>query len=280
MITNDTIYRAVYDAVRKVNVILAPDVKEKIESAVERETGPGKTVVGRILENLEIAEKTNLPICQDTGMVLVFLEIGEELCPAGIKQSVSDAIADAYRDGFFRKSVVGDPLADRVNTGTNLPAIFYTDLVPGKGVKISLMTKGFGSENTSRLFMLKPTAGPDAVIDAICETMRIARGAPCPPVVLGVGIGGTSDYAAVLSKKALLRALDSPHPDPYYAKLEEDALNAVNKLGIGSGGFGGTVTALAVKIEKYPTHIAGLPVAVTVNCWADRKAEIILEDEG
>jgi len=274
------IYKALKAGIMETGVVLPEDVKRALHQAMEKETGPAEKVLRYIAQNLESAERENMPMCQDTGMVVAFVEMGDqvEIKDAFVDDIIHDAIRDAYEEGFFRKSVVDDPLNGRKNTGNNLPAVIHHDLKKGRDLKISLMLKGFGSENCSRLTMLKPTAGREEVIESIAKIVVEAGGSPCPPTILGIGIGGTMDYAAKLSKKALTRELDDSHPDPYYARLEDDILKRVNELGIGGGGLGGDITTLAVKVEKFATHIAGLPVAVTVNCWADRKA--IVEIKG
>jgi fumarate hydratase subunit alpha len=280
IIERKEIYLALKAGIKETGVVLPGDVKGALHKAIKKETGPAGKVLKFITENLESAERENMPMCQDTGMVVVFVEMGDqvEIKDAFIDDVIHEAIADAYEEGFFRKSVVEDPLNGRKNTGNNLPAVIHHELKKGSDLKISLMLKGFGSENCSRLAMLKPTDSREDVIESIAKIVVEAGGSPCPPTILGIGIGGTMDYAAKLSKKALIRELDDSHPDPYYAKLEDDILRRVNELGIGGGGLGGDITTLAVKVEKFPTHIAGLPVAVTVNCWADRKA--ILEIKG
>ncbi|NLF24458.1 MAG: fumarate hydratase [Deltaproteobacteria bacterium] len=278
LISSEVVYQEVYKAVQAMNVSLPVDVAGRLKAAQQQAEGPAQAVLGQINENLLIAAREGIPFCQDTGMVWVHVSLGEEVQIRGLKETISRAVADAYREGYFRSSVVEDPLRERKNTGTNLPAVFHFDIVPGRTLEIYILAKGFGSENCSRVFMLKPTQGREAVIDSVCAVMKEARGVPCPPVVLGVGIGGTFDYAALLSKRALTRALDHPHPCPYYAQLESDLLEAVNALGIGPGGLGGGCTALAVKVESFSTHIAGLPVAVTVNCWADRRAKVLLSE--
>lgn len=277
-IDEEKIYSAVYKGVLDAGVILPEDVSRRIINSRERETGLSKTVLSRIVENLECAKKNCLPMCQDTGMVLLMVVIGRECDLTGINmdQLLNRAVEDAYRDGSFRKSVVTDPLNGRANSKNNLPAVIYYDYIDGDKLKISGVLKGFGSENCSRVFMLKPTEGRSRVIEVVKETILAAGGSPCPPTVLGIGIGGTMDYAAKLSKKALLRELDDTNPDPYYSELEDEILKEVNSLGVGPGGLGGGVTSLGVKIETYPTHIAGLPVAISVNCWADRKLKVVL----
>lgn len=275
-IKRDDIYTPLYRAILEAGVILPKDVKERIVNSANSESGLSKTVLNRILENLECAESKCLPMCQDTGMVLFFVEIGKDLNLNGvdIEEVINSSIEDAYRDGSFRKSVVKDPLNGRENSKNNLPAVVYYDFIEGDRLKISGVLKGFGSENCSKLFMLKPTEGRSKVIEVVLETISSAGGSPCPPTVLGIGIGGTMDYAAKLSKKALLRELDDINPDPYYRDLEDELLSKINSLNIGPGGLGGGVTSLGVKIEHYPTHIAGLPVAISVNCWADRKVKV------
>jgi len=268
------IYRRLYDGVRDMNVVLEPVVVAALEATRNQATdpGPGCFVLESILENAKIAREDRVPLCQDTGFVLVFVEQGFDcVLEEPLEPIISRAIHDGYRDGFFRRSVVADPLENRKNTGTNLPPAIYYDFVPGDGLKISCLSKGFGSENYSQIFMLRPTQGPEDVVTAVVSVMQRAGGNCCPPVILGVGIGGTMDWAAKLSKKALLRDLHDHHPNPYYRTLEQSILDAVNALGIGPGGFGGAHTALGVHIETYPTHMAGLPVAVSVNCWAERK---------
>lgn len=273
------IYSRLYSAIRRLNVHIPEDVRAAITAAEGRESGPGRTVLERILENMELAEEKGRPVCQDTGMLVALVTIGTgvEITAEGggssfIGAIIEEAAEAAYREGYFRKSVVSDPLKERRNSGTNLPPVIHYELAPGGVLEIALLAKGFGSENCSAVHMLKPTAGKAEVIQAAVDTLRRAGGSPCPPTILGIGLGGTMEQAALLSKKALLRELDDRHPDPWYARLEEEILEAVNALGIGPGGLGGNVSCLGVKIEKRPTHIAGLPMAITVNCWADRKA--------
>ncbi|MFW5726947.1 MAG: fumarate hydratase [Spirochaetia bacterium] len=283
-ISRQDIFNRVYEGIRELNVRIPADVRQALTAASAAETGLGKKVLERILENIELAKDKQRPVCQDTGMLLAMITIGtgvriagEEIAPHSssdrhfIGSIIEEATEAAYRDGFFRKSVVSDPLKQRTNSDTNLPPVLHYELVPGDGLEIALLAKGFGSENCSAIHMLKPTAGKEEVLAAVVDTVRRAGGSPCPPTVLGIGIGGTMEKAALLSKRALLRDLSASHPDPWYAELEAEILAAVNKLGIGPGGLGGRTTSLAVKVETYPTHIAGLPVAITVNCWADRK---------
>jgi fumarate hydratase subunit alpha len=273
------IYQPLKEAIMQAGVVLPDDILSAIEDAKSREDKEtSRTVLCHIVENLGIARKKNIPLCQDTGMVILFVAIGQDLQLEGetLETVLHKAVEDAYSEGFFRKSIVEDPLKDRKNTGNNLPPVIYYDYLPGDRLIVQGLLKGFGSENCSRLFMLKPTDDRETVIETVVGVMTESGGAPCPPVVLGIGIGGTMDYAARLSKKALLRNLNEHHPDPWYAQLEKEIMDRINETGIGSGGLGGSTTALGVKIEKWPTHIAGLPVAVSVNCWADRKLVVTL----
>ncbi|MCG8453460.1 MAG: fumarate hydratase [Spirochaetales bacterium] len=276
IIEKHEIYQAVKAGILEAGVKLPQDVAQALDAALEKETGPAHKVLRHIGENLETAQRCNMPMCQDTGMVLAFVEMGDQvqIKDAFIDDVIHQAIEDAYQEGCFRKSVVADPLNGRKNTGNNLPAVIHHKLTPGGDLTISLMLKGFGSENCSRVTMLKPTAGREALIQGVLDIVKGAGGSPCPPTILGIGIGGTMDYAAKLSKQALLRELDDTHPDPYYAELEQEIMDRVNQMGIGGGGLGGVVSTLGVKVEKYPTHIAGLPLAVSINCWADRKTII------
>jgi fumarate hydratase subunit alpha len=280
IINSKDIYQAIKSGIMETGIKLPPDVKKALKEAIKIETGPAEKVLRHISLNLETAEKENLPMCQDTGMVVVFVEMGNlvEIKDDFIDDVINKAIEDAYQEAYFRKSVVADPLNGRKNTGNNLPAVIHHEIKKGSDLKISLMLKGFGSENCSRIAMMKPTATREDVINTIAEIVTSAGGSPCPPSILGIGIGGTMDYAAKLSKKALLRELDDTNPDPYYAQMEKDLYRKVNELGIGGGGLGGAITTLGVKVEKFATHIAGLPVAVSVNCWADRKT--IVEFKG
>ena len=232
-----------------------------------------KGVLKNLLANADIADRKEVPICQDTGMAVFFVEIGKEVFVEGdtLTEAINKGVAAGYTDGYLRKSVVGDPL-DRVNTKDNTPAVIYYDYTDGDKIKITFAPKGFGSENKGGLKMLNPSDGVEGVIDFVIETVRKAGANPCPPMVVGVGIGGTMDKAAVLSKKALTRDITKRNEKPYYCELEKTLLEKINKLGIGPQGMGGTTTALAVNIEQYPTHIAGLPVAVNINCHATRHA--------
>lgn len=234
-------------------------------------------VLDKIVDNFEIADRENEPICQDTGMACVFLEIGQDVHIVGgnLSEAVDEGVRRGYANGYLRKSVVRDPVR-RGNTGDNTPAMLYTEIVPGDSIKITVAPKGFGSENMSAIRMFKPSAGIEGIKNFIIETVENAGPNPCPPMVVGIGIGGTFDKAALLAKKALLRPLDSQNADPYYADLEKEMLEKVNKLGIGPQGFGGKTTAIGLNIETMPTHIAGMPCAININCHVTRhKSEVI-----
>ena len=261
----------------EANCHLPQDMKNCILAGREAEPWPqAQEILDRIIENFGIADEKNVPICQDTGVTCVFLKIGQEVHIVGdIEQAVNEGVRRGYSEGFLRKSVVRDPL-DRVNTGDNTPAFIYYELVPGDGLEITVAPKGFGSENMSQLKMLKPSDGLQGVKDFVLKVVEEAGPNPCPPIVVGVGIGGTFDKAAYLAKKALMRSTDVRNPKPFYAALEAELLEAINGLGIGPQGFGGKTTALAVNIEEAPTHIAGLPVAVNINCHVTRhKTEVL-----
>ena len=263
----------------RANVYLPDDAEKAICEACEKESCPVAASALRVArENLKAAKENEMAICQDTGMAVVFAEIGNQVAITDglFENAVNEGVRQAYKDGYFRCSVTSDPLFSRVNTGDNTPAVIHTRIVAGDKIKITVAPKGFGSENMSRIKMMNPGAGKDAVVKFVCETVKEAGGNPCPPVVIGVGIGGTFDYAAVLSKKALARDISSHNPDERYAALEDEILTELNKLGVGAQGFGGDVTALGVNIEYFPTHIAGLPVAVNVNCHVARHAEAVI----
>ncbi len=257
---------------------LPADVKDAILRCRAVEDGDiAKTIMDNIIENYRIADADNVPICQDTGMACVFLEIGQDvhLVDGDLTEAVNEGVRRGYQNGYLRKSVVADPVR-RGNTGDNTPAMLYIDIVAGENVKITVGPKGFGSENMSAVKMLKPSDGIEGIKAFILETVEKAGPNPCPPMVVGVGIGGTFDKVTLLSKKALMRPVDTAHPDPYYAALEEELLEKINALGIGPQGLGGKTTALAVNIETMPTHIAGMPCAVNINCHATRhKTEVL-----
>ena len=257
----------------EANAHLPADVEAALAAARAAEPWPlAKHTLGLLEKNLEMADQCALPICQDTGMAVVFAEVGQEVHIDGdFEAAVNEGVRRGYGEGYLRKSIVGDPLR-RVNTGDNTPAALHLRLVPGDKLRLTVAPKGFGSENMSRLAMLRPADGVEGVERFVLETVRLAGPNPCPPMVLGVGIGGSFDGVALLAKQALLRPLDKPNPDEYYAKLEKKLLAAVNELGIGPQGFGGKTTALGLAIETAPTHVAGLPVAVNVSCHATRRA--------
>lgn len=269
----DAVARLCVEANRK----LPCDMECALRSARESEPWPlAKETLGTLCENLEAAARTGLPICQDTGMACVFAEIGQDVHIEGsFEAAVNEGVAKGYTEGLLRKSVVRDPIR-RGNTGDNTPAVLNVRLVPGDKVRIVVAPKGFGSENMSRIAMLKPSQGEDGVKAFVVETVRLAGPNPCPPVVVGVGVGGTFERAALLAKQALLRPVGSHHPDPYYAAMEEELLARINALGTGPQGFGGQTTALGVQIETFPTHIAGMPVAVNIGCHVTRHAEVIV----
>ena len=271
----------VTDVVRRLcihaNCHLTQDVKDCITACRACETFPvAQNILDQIIENYQIADANDVPVCQDTGMACVFIDVGQDVHVEGfLEEAIHEGVRQGYAEGYLRKSVVGDPLG-RVNTGDNTPAMIYYNIVPGDQVHITVAPKGFGSENMSQIKMLKPSDGVQGVKDFVLKVVEEAGPNPCPPIVVGVGIGGTFDKAALLAKKALLRPVDVRHAETYYADLEAELLEQINALGIGPQGFGGRTTALAVNIEKCPTHIAGLPVAVNINCHVTRhQSEVI-----
>ncbi len=253
------------------NYHLPPDMKKQIISLSKEESWKTASIIlDQIIENFNIADENLQPICQDTGLACVFLSIGQDVHIKGnIEDAVNEGVRKGYSQGYLRKSVVSDPL-NRINTDDNTPAMIYYDICPGDKLKITVAPKGFGSENMSQIKMLKPSDGIDGVKDFVIKVVEDAGPNPCPPIVVGVGIGGSFDKAAYLAKKALLRPVDERNSEDFYAELEEELLEKINALGIGPQGFGGKTTALAVNIEKFPTHIAGLPVAVNINCHVTR----------
>ncbi len=259
-------------ALIKINHELSPDMVNALKSAKDKEKSDvGKEVLSHLEENLTVAKSEMIPICQDTGMAVVFLRIGQEVhfTNGYIYDAVNEGVRVGYTEGFLRKSVVTDPL-DRVNSGDNTPAVIHTEIVPGDEVSVTVTAKGFGSENTSRLFMLKPADGAEGIINSVVDAVRDAGANACPPMVVGVGIGGNFEKCALMAKHALTRNAGENSPDPRIAEIEKELLQRINSLGIGPAGLGGTQTALAVNIETYPTHIAGLPCAVNICCHVNR----------
>ena len=256
----------------EANYTLSPDIDKAMKKAAEEEKSElGTKILNQLQENLVIADSEKIPICQDTGMAVVFVDIGQEIHFTGgqLEEAIHEGVRQGYTEGYLRKSVVKDPI-ERVNTKDNTPAIIHYNIVPGEKIKITVAPKGFGSENMSRIFMLKPADGIEGVKNAILTAVKDAGPNACPPMVIAVGIGGTFEKSAILAKKALTRNLEEPSEIPYVRELEKEMLEKINSLGIGPGGLGGTTTALAVNINTYPTHIAGLPVAVNICCHVNR----------
>lgn len=266
------ITEALSDMCMSINYELSDDMKRVLKAAQEKETATlGKQILGILDENMEIAKTEKIPICQDTGMAVVFLKVGQDVHFIGgnIEDAINEGVRRGYTEGYLRKSVVSDPLL-RVNTNDNTPAVIHYEIVPGEEVQITLAPKGFGSENMSRVYMLKPADGEEGVVNAVVEAVKLAGPNACPPVVVGVGVGGTFEKAALLSKKALARPVDQQSEKEHIRKLEEEILEKINQLGIGPAGLGGSVSCLGVNIETYPTHIAGLPVAINICCHVNR----------
>ena len=270
----DTVEKICIDA----NYNLGDDLVVSLQNALNEEESPlGKEVIAQILENAEIGKSEQVPVCQDTGFAVVFVEIGQEVAIEGqsLQEAINEGVRRGYKNGYLRKSIVKSPL-DRVNTGDNTPAVIHTDIVPGDKLKITFIAKGGGCENMSRTAMLTPAQGRNGVIDFVVNTVKDAGANPCPPIIVGVGLGGTFEYVTLLSKKAILRPVGSHNKDSNTAHLEADLLEGINKLGIGPQGFGGKITALAVHVETYPCHIASLPVAVNVECHSHRPKTVII----
>lgn len=268
----DLIIKNIKEMCVEANLELADDVSSRIICAAQNEeTELGKKVLSQLVENMEIAKTEQIPICQDTGMAVVFIEIGQDVHIVGmdLTEAINEGVRRGYVDGYLRKSVVGDPLL-RVNTKDNTPAIIHTSIVPGENIKITIAPKGFGSENMSRVYMLKPADGEEGVKNAVLDAVKLAGPNACPPIVVGVGIGGTFEKCAWLAKKALTRNLNEKSPLPHISAMEEELLNKINELNIGPGGLGGKTTALGVNIETFATHIAGLPVAINICCHVNR----------
>ena len=262
----------------EANEHLPEDVKCAIKTCRACEDGEiAKGILDNIIENFDIADNENVPICQDTGMACIFVEIGQEVYVDGnLTEAINEGVRQGYTEGYLRKSVVDDPVFDRINTKDNTPAIIHYDIVPGDKLKITVAPKGFGSENMCQVKMLKPSDGIEGVKNFILKVVEDAGPNPCPPIVIGVGIGGTFDHVTYLAKKAMIKKIEEHHPDPRYRALEEEMLEKVNATGIGPAGFGGKTTALAVHVETCPTHIAGLPCAVAICCHVSRHQEVTL----
>ncbi len=270
----DTLEKLCIDA----NYNLGEDLVNSLRDALEKEESPlGKEVITQLLENAEIGKNEQVPVCQDTGFAIVFIEIGQEVVIDGssLQDAINEGIRRGYKNGLLRKSIVNNPL-DRINTGDNTPAIIHTEIVSGDKLKITFDAKGGGCENMSRLAMLTPAQGVNGVIDFVVETVKMAGANPCPPIIVGVGLGGTFEYSALLAKRAILRPLSSHNEDKTIAKLEDVLLDKINKLGIGPQGLGGRTTALAVNVETFPCHIASLPVAVNIECHSHRTKSIVI----
>ncbi len=276
----DTITEEISRLFIDANISLGDDVKSLLEDALtNEEKGSLSHEVLKVLsENYKIAERERIPLCQDTGMAILFIKIGQDVHIVGgdINSAINKGIERGYKDGYLRKSIVDDPLFERKNTMTNTPGIIHYEIVPGDKIEIVALPKGGGAENTSRLVMGSPSWGEDEILEFVLESVEKAGGKACPPIVLGIGIGGSFDYVTYLAKKALVRPLGSEHPDPKYAKLEDRILKEVNNTGIGAGGLGGKLTCLSVAIETYPTHIASLPIAINIQCNAHRIKRIVV----
>lgn len=278
-ITSDKIIETVEDLCLEANINLSGDVVDALTKARETEESElGREVLERMLENAEVARQERTPICQDTGLTVLFLEVGQEVTITGadLTAALNEGVRRAYIEGYFRKSVLADPLFDRTDTGDNTPAAVHTEIVPGKDLRISVLIKGGGSERVGKAQVLKPADGIDGVKKFVLEAVEEAGPNACPPMVVGVGCGGTLDHAAYMAKKALLRPIGPPNDDAAKARLEREMLEAINKLGFGPVGLGGRVTALAVHLETYPVHISALPVAVDLNCYALRRKSVVI----
>lgn len=277
-IYTDEIINNIKEMCIEANYTLASDVEERVRGAYDKETSVlGKQILGQLSENLDIASSDNIPICQDTGMAIVFVKLGQEIHIEGtsLEDAINEGIRQGYEDGYLRKSVVADPLI-RTNTKDNTPGILHYEIVPGDRLELTVAPKGFGSENMSRVYMLKPSDGTEGVKQSVLETVKLAGPNACPPIVVGIGIGGSFEKCALLAKKALTRNMDKPSDLEHIRKLEEELLSEINQLGIGPGGLGGTITALGVNIETYPTHIAGLPVAINICCHVNRHVNRVI----
>ncbi|MCH5303265.1 MAG: fumarate hydratase [Ruminococcus sp.] len=278
IIKSDKITETVKKLFVDCNYFIGDDILNALKNARDTEkTDVAKSVLSQIIENDEIAADEQIPMCQDTGMAVLFVEYGDKVCVDGdFEEAVQEGVRRAYIDGYLRKSIVDDPVFDRVNTKDNTPAIIHTKIVSGDKIKITAGGKGFGSENMSAIKMLSPSYGVEGVKSFILETVKNAGPNPCPPIVVGVGIGGTFERSAQLAKKATFRSIDTENPDPRYAELEKELLEEINKMGFGPAGLGGATTALGVNIETSPTHIAGMPVAVNICCHAARHKSAVI----
>jgi fumarate hydratase subunit alpha len=277
-IDSKIITQKIKEAFIEANMNLPESLVNCIKASVKSEDLPlAKNILQKLEENINLAKELNVPVCQDTGMAVVFVNIGQDVHVAGglLKDAINQGVSEAYVDGGLRLSVVKDPLR-RENTNDNTPAVIHTEIVPGNKIEIICVPKGFGSENSSRIKMFEPSASEDDIIDFIAETVEIAGGNPCPPVIAGVGIGGDFEYSAVLAKRALTREIGENNPDEFYGNIEKKTLGKINKTNVGPQGFGGKTTAFAVNIETFPTHIAGLPVAVNICCHVYRHKKIII----
>lgn len=278
IINTDEITNNIKEMCIEANYKLSSDVEERIRDAfIKEESSLGKQILGQLCENMDIACSDNIPICQDTGMTVIFVKIGQNVHIHGIdlEDAINEGIKKGYEEGYLRKSVVSDPLL-RINTNDNTPGIIHYEIVPGDKIEITVAPKGFGSENMSRIYMLKPSDGEEGVIKAVLETVSLAGPNACPPMIIGIGIGGDFEKCALLAKKALTRDINESSKEEHIEKLEEKLLEEINQLGIGPGGLGGKITALVVKIETYPTHIAGLPVAINICCHVNRHVTRVL----
>lgn len=277
-ISTEEIIQNIKEMCIEANLKLSPDIVAKIHQAEQEEDSPlGKQIIGQLKTNMEIAEEDKIPICQDTGMAIVFVKLGQDVHITGmdLSEAIHEGVRQGYTEGYLRKSVVKDPLI-RENTKDNTPAIIHYEIVPGENIELLVAPKGFGSENMSRIFMLKPADGIEGVKASVIQAVKDAGPNACPPMVIGVGLGGDFEKSAILAKKALTRNTEESSPLPHIQKLEKELLEEINRLGIGPGGLGGKTTALAVNIETYPTHIAGMPLAVNICCHVNRHVKRIL----
>ncbi len=277
-INSSKITEVVANLCKDTNYYIAPDIRSAFDKALQVETDDlSKNIISQLIENSDIAKEQQIPICQDTGMVVVYVEVGQDVKVTGdfIEDAINAGVRQGYEEGYLRKSVVSDPI-NRVNTKDNTPAVIHYQIVKGDKIHITVSPKGFGSENMSSLTMLKPSAGIEGVKKAVIDTVFKAGPNPCPPIIVGVGVGGTMEKASLMAKQALFRTVDSKSNDEYWAGIENELLEEINKLGIGPAGFGGKTTALAVNINTYATHIAGLPVAVNIGCHVTRHGSVTL----